>query len=103
MTGFGWASNPLLPRLGALNIKSKTNSWFIQINHKPPFFLGSLKVLYGSNTWMTQLQQNDFTENGVKCAVDVEYIQNAGHHIYADQSKPFNEAVNKHLEEEKNK
>ena len=43
---------------------------------------------------MTHLQENDFIENGVKSAVSVEYIEDAGHHIYADQYQSFNEAVN---------
>jgi hypothetical protein len=52
-----------------------------------------MKVLYGSNSWMTHLKENDFIEAGVEAAVGVEYIEDAGHHIYADQYKRFNEAV----------
>ena len=49
-----------------------------------------MKVLYGSNSWMTHLKENDFIENGVEAAVDVDYIEEAGHHIYADQYNSFN-------------
>ena len=43
---------------------------------------------------MTHLQNEDFTREGVKASVDVEYIDGAGHHIYADQYKDFNIALN---------
>jgi len=76
MTGFGWANNPILPRMRDLDENVQ------------------MKVLYGSKSWMTHLQENDFIENGVKSAVSVEYIEDAGHHIYADQYQSFNEAVN---------
>ena len=56
-----------------------------------------MRVLYGSNSWMTHLKENDFIENGVEAAVGVEYIEDAGHHIYADQYNRFNEAVNMSL------
>ena len=54
----------------------------------------NVKVYYGSSTWMTHLQNEDFTREGVKASIDVEYIDGAGHHIYADQYKDFNIALN---------
>merc|ERR1719195_2129435 len=59
MSGFGWANNPILPRLHALNNNVR------------------MKVLYGSNSWMTHLTQGDFSNAGVAASVDVEYIDNA--------------------------
>ena len=56
-----------------------------------------MQVLYGSKSWMTHLKENDFTENGVEAAVAVDYIEDAGHHIYADQYHSFNEAINQCL------
>ena len=46
---------------------------------------------------MTHMKENDFIEAGVEAAVGVEYIEDAGHHIYADQYNRFNEAVNMSL------
>jgi len=79
MSGFGWANNPILPRLKNLDKNVQ------------------MKVLYGSKSWMTHLQANDFIENGVEAAVTVDYIEDAGHHIYADQYHSFNETVNQCL------
>ena len=56
-----------------------------------------MKVLYGSNSWMTHLTNADFDDNGVKANIDVEYIEDAGHHIYADQHQQFNSVVNNFL------
>ena len=58
-----------------------------------------MKVLYGSNSWMTHLTQGDFSNAGVAASVDVEYIDNAGHHIYADQHQQFNHVINDFLKE----
>lgn len=76
MTGFGWATNPLLPRLQGLNPMVR------------------LHVMYGAQSWMSQVTEEDFREAGVTGDVTVQYIQEAGHHIYADQHQTFNEAVN---------
>jgi len=80
MSGFGWANKPILPRLHSLN-KDVT-----------------MKVLYGSNSWMTHLTNDDFAAVGVKTDVDVEYIDKAGHHIYADQYQQFNLSLNNFLQ-----
>ena len=53
-----------------------------------------MKVFYGSKSWMTHLEGEDFIEAGVEADVDVEYIEDSGHHVYADQYKDFNEALN---------
>ena len=57
-----------------------------------------MKVLYGSNSWMTHLTNEDFAAVGVKTDVDVEYIDKAGHHIYADQYQQFNLSLNNFLQ-----
>ena len=59
-----------------------------------------MKVLYGSKSWMTHLTKEDFTDQNCEANVDVEYIQEAGHHIYADQYKQFNYVLNKFLKSE---
>ena len=52
-----------------------------------------MQVFYGANTWMTHLEEVDFTDIGVEASVDVEYIEDSGHHVYADQYEKFNEAL----------
>merc|ERR1712106_220940 len=79
MTGFGWPRNPLLPRLAGLD---KTVD---------------MQVFYGANTWMAHLEEADFIDIGVEASVDVEYIEDSGHHVYADQYEKFNEALIKCL------
>ena len=46
---------------------------------------------------MTHLEEADFTDIGVEASVDVEYIEDSGHHVYADQYEKFNEALIKCL------
>ena len=53
-----------------------------------------MKVLYGSQSFITHLNEEDFKSAGVKANVQVEFNDNAGHHIYSDQYKQFNETVN---------
>ena len=57
-----------------------------------------MRVLYGSNSWMTHLTKDDFISAGCEANVDVEYIEEAGHHIYADQYVDFNNSVNAFLQ-----
>jgi len=76
MGSVGWAKNPILPRLADLSPDLR------------------LHCIYGANTWMSHLEEQDFLEAGVKAEVTVRYIQDAGHHVYADQHQLFNEAVN---------
>ena len=52
-------------------------------------------ILYGSESWMAKLfdfnSLYSIRENGY---LDVQTIENAGHHIFADKADEFNEAVN---------
>jgi len=79
MSGFGWANSPIMPRVSSLDKSVR------------------MKVLYGSNSWMTHLTKEDFATEGCEANVDVEYIEDAGHHIYADQYTQFNNVVNNYL------
>ena len=58
------------------------------------YFLVKMKVLYGSQSFITHLNEEDFKSGGVKANIKVQFIDNAGHHIYSDQYKHFNETVN---------
>ena len=53
-----------------------------------------MKVLYGSQSFITLLTKENFVTAGVKADIKVEHIDNAGHHIYSDQYKHFNNSVN---------
>ena len=60
-------------------------------------FTVKLNVMYGSNSWMTHLQEEDFRTAGVEGEVEVTYIEGAGHHIYSDQPDHFNNSLSKLL------
>ena len=55
-----------------------------------------LTILYGSESWLAELfdfnSLYSIRKNGY---VDVQTIENAGHHLLAEQADVFNEAVNK--------
>jgi len=84
-TGFIWPKLPLLPRLNSLD-KSV-----------------AVQVFYGANTWMTHLEESDFIDAGMEATVDVEYFEDAGHHVYADQYNLFNQALDNCLSSHDNK
>ena len=54
-----------------------------------------LTILNGSESWLAKLfdfnSLYSIRENGY---LDVQTIENAGHHIFADQSDEFNQVVN---------
>ncbi|XP_058455965.1 (Lyso)-N-acylphosphatidylethanolamine lipase [Malaya genurostris] len=76
MQGLGWAKNPMIRRITQLK------------NNVPITFL------YGSRSWVynnaadtiRQLQQHDY--------IKMHSIENAGHHVYADDAGTFNRLVN---------
>ena len=55
-----------------------------------------ISALYGSKSWMAKLFDfnllNFIREVGY---IDIQVIEDAGHHIYADQVDDFNESVNR--------
>ena len=97
MTGFAWAKNPMLPRLTALDKKGQFQLYQSNKNLLLFYFLVPLTVMYGSKSWITTIPVEKFHELGLS-NVMVESIEDAGHHIYADQADLFSEAVNKTLE-----
>ncbi|XP_023335546.1 1-acylglycerol-3-phosphate O-acyltransferase ABHD5 [Eurytemora carolleeae] len=74
MKEMAWARSPMLPRL-----KDR--------DHKVP-----LTVMFGANSWITSIPQEEFQESSVE-NVEVHLISNAGHHIYADQHEQFNQIL----------
>ena len=117
MTGFGWADNPALPRLRDLDPcgESPTSAvvFFCRSRNSEAVHMNTccfdvlsltlnsvrLRVLYGSESWMTHLTVDDFTAAGVAGEGEVNYIEGAGHHIYSDQPELFNTTLNKILEQ----
>ena len=97
MSGFGWANSPLLPRLGKLEKNGETSN-NCQTREAVLSFTVKLNVMYGSNSWMTHLQEEDFRTAGVEGEVEVTYIEGAGHHIYSDQPDHFNNSLSKLLQ-----
>jgi len=74
MTGIAWAKNPMLPRLK-------------ERDHSVP-----MTILYGLNSWVTAISEDQFEEHEGK-NISVYLVDNAGHHVYADQAKQFNRIV----------
>ena len=95
MSGFGWANNPVMPRLQDLRSDGqfKLNGKLLQLSF-PFHFSVRMKVLYGSQSFITHLTEEDFVSAGVKANIKVDFIDNAGHHIYSDQYEHFNNTVN---------
>ena len=80
---YGWAQKPMLSRLS-------------QLNHNIP-----ITVIAGSNSWMNFTTfQDDRTPEQIAAArptnsfVDVHYVNEAGHHVHAQQPDQFNRIVN---------
>ncbi|KAK9892128.1 hypothetical protein WA026_018328 [Henosepilachna vigintioctopunctata] len=73
--GFGWAKNPMIYRMD--NLKKEV----------------PLTILFGSNTWMDKTVGPMIKELRPDAFVDVQMIDNAGHHIYTDQADEFNRIV----------
>lgn len=80
---YGWAQKPMLSRLS-------------QLNHNIP-----ITVIAGSNSWMNFTTfQDDRTPEQIAAArptgsfVDVHYVDDAGHHVHAQQPEQFNRIVN---------
>jgi len=85
MTGLAWAKRPMLPRLK-------------ERDQQVP-----LTVLFGSNSWITTIAQDSFKDSEVEQLdglaglfeehgvenVSVHVVEEAGHHVYADQPQAF--------------
>ncbi|XP_036370650.1 (Lyso)-N-acylphosphatidylethanolamine lipase-like isoform X2 [Octopus sinensis] len=72
---FGWAKNPMILRMTDLN-KSIP-----------------MTLIYGSRSWITSHTGQEVKFLRPDSYVDVQIIQGAGHHVYADRSDDFNELI----------
>lgn len=76
MDGFGWAKNPMIRRVDDLK-------------ESVP-----ITLLYGSRSWVDKSPGEKIRENRSKDAyVDIQMVQGAGHHVYADKYELFNKYV----------
>lgn len=74
MTGLGWAKNPMLLRMNDLRADK------------------SITLLYGSRSWIDQTSWDLLKQ--ARGTVNVQAINGAGHHIFADKPEIFNRFVN---------
>lgn len=74
MSGLGWAKHPMLPRMTDLR------------SDKP------LTLLYGSRSWIDQKSWDLLKQ--ARESVNVQAINGAGHHVFADKPDLFNTYVN---------
>ncbi|GAB1608735.1 protein ABHD4-like isoform X1, partial [Argonauta hians] len=72
---FGWAKNPMIARIG-------------ELDRSVP-----MTLIYGSRSWITSHTGQDVKYLRPHSYVDVQVIQGAGHHVYADRCEEFNELV----------
>ena len=77
MEGFAWAKTPMFPRLAKLDPNIPVTA------------------LYGGNSWVSSISEDDFvnTANRETSYTRVKIIENASHHVYADQVVEFNREV----------
>ncbi|KAL3288217.1 hypothetical protein HHI36_002667 [Cryptolaemus montrouzieri] len=73
--GVGWAKSPIVKRIS--NLKESI----------------PLTFMYGSHSWMDKEMAPRIKAMRPNSYVDIEIIQNAGHHIYSEQADVFNEIV----------
>ncbi|XP_046387233.1 (Lyso)-N-acylphosphatidylethanolamine lipase isoform X2 [Ischnura elegans] len=75
MSGFGWAKNPMAPRMDSLSKDVPVT------------------LLYGSRSWVDNTAGEEIRKRRAGCYVNVQVISGAGHHVYADKSETFNRHV----------
>jgi len=74
---FFWAKSPFLA-----DQKEKLDNW---------------TMLLGDRSWIAMGQHSEFTTECARLGISLNWIPDAGHHIYADQAAIFNNAVKKAL------
>ncbi|XP_066288463.1 (Lyso)-N-acylphosphatidylethanolamine lipase-like isoform X3 [Branchiostoma lanceolatum] len=72
---FGWAKNPMLPRM-------------MQLRRDIP-----VTFIYGARSWMDKESGKQVKVQRQDSYVDVQSVPEAGHHVYADQYEDFNRLV----------
>ncbi|CAG7819035.1 unnamed protein product [Allacma fusca] len=80
MSSFGWAKFPMSKRIPELRKEI------------------GLTMIYGSRSWVDHSPGNIIQQMRTGSYVNVQIIQGAGHHVYADKKDNFNEIVLKACE-----
>ncbi|KAF2359184.1 Alpha/beta hydrolase fold-1 [Trinorchestia longiramus] len=75
MSGFGWAKHPMVHRLDSLQ-------------QEVP-----ITLVYGSRSWIDRDPGFQIKYSRPNSFVDVQILQGAGHHVYADRAERFNTLV----------
>ncbi|GBM45398.1 Protein ABHD4 [Araneus ventricosus] len=73
----GWAKYPMMYRLNSLD-------WKIPIT-----------LVYGSRSWINRQPGLQIKYSRLNSFVDVQVIEGAGHHVYADKPQEFNSLINR--------
>merc|ERR1711983_96233 len=73
-TGMAWAKNAMLPRIR--NTRSTV----------------PLTIIFGGDSWVSAIDEESF-KNEEDRQIDVHVLDNAGHHVYADQCHQFNSII----------
>uniref|UniRef100_A0A0P4W9P9 1-acylglycerol-3-phosphate O-acyltransferase ABHD5 n=2 Tax=Scylla olivacea TaxID=85551 RepID=A0A0P4W9P9_SCYOL len=76
MSGFGWAKYPMIQRMDSLR------------KGLP------ITLIYGARSWVDHDPGFQIKYMRKDTFVDVQVIQGAGHHVYADKARAFNSIVN---------
>lgn len=77
MSGFGWAKHPIINRLDSLQKEVP------------------ITLIYGSRSWVDRDPGFQIQYSRQDSYVDVQILQGAGHHVYADRAERFNGIVNR--------
>ncbi|GFU49176.1 hypothetical protein NPIL_261611 [Nephila pilipes] len=73
----GWAKHPMMHRLNSLD-------WKVPIT-----------FVYGSRSWVNRQPGLQIKYSRLNSFVDVQVIEGAGHHVYADKPQEFNSLINR--------
>ncbi|XP_055679992.1 (Lyso)-N-acylphosphatidylethanolamine lipase isoform X1 [Lutzomyia longipalpis] len=76
MSGFGWAKHPMIHRMKDLD------------KDVP------ITMMYGSRSWVDRASGDSIKLSRIHSYVNIQVINGAGHHIYADRPEVFNRYVN---------
>ncbi|KAL7647051.1 UNVERIFIED_CONTAM: hypothetical protein RMT77_002308 [Armadillidium vulgare] len=77
MSGFGWAKYPMIHRMDSLRKEVP------------------LTLIYGARSWVDRDPGFQIKYMRQESYVEVQIIQGAGHHVYADRASVFNSMINK--------
>ncbi|XP_023021200.1 (Lyso)-N-acylphosphatidylethanolamine lipase isoform X2 [Leptinotarsa decemlineata] len=75
MNGFGWAKNPIVRRID-------------QLSEDIP-----ITLIYGSRSWVDHSAGEVIADKRINSYFKLQVVSGAGHHVYADKPRTFNQIV----------